>query len=95
MAGVAESTHASERTEGECSGGTEYGNAVSSAIRRSTTKGPYGDLNGFPRLEYNLLHHKKKLFIVSGLLIFEGSLLPIVLFYPLWYATPLRHGISE
>ncbi|KAI1815197.1 hypothetical protein GGS20DRAFT_544799 [Poronia punctata] len=92
MASVAGSNNGSERTVGYA-GAPEYGNAVSSARRRSTTKDPYGDLDGFPRLEYNLLHHKKKLFIVSGLLIFEGSLLPIVLFYPLWYYTPLRHGI--
>jgi hypothetical protein len=39
------------------------------------------------------MHHKKKLFVVSGLLIAEGSLLPILLFYPLWFATELRHGI--
>ncbi|KAI0484998.1 hypothetical protein GGR56DRAFT_681019 [Xylariaceae sp. FL0804] len=46
-----------------------------------------------PALEYNLLDHKTKLFVVSGLLIFEASLLPIVLFYPLWFASDLSHAI--
>ncbi|KAI2628418.1 hypothetical protein GGS21DRAFT_242940 [Xylaria nigripes] len=71
----------------------EYGDAVISARRRSMAKSPYEDLPGLPSLEYNLMDHKTKLFVVSGLLILEGSLLPIALFYPLWYASLLRHGI--
>ncbi|KAI1420799.1 hypothetical protein F5Y12DRAFT_89984 [Xylaria sp. FL1777] len=78
----------------ECNAAPEYGSAVSSARRSmSMAKDEYGGLPGLPRLEYHLMDHKLKLFIVSGLLIFEGSLLPITLFYPLWYATNLRHGI--
>lgn len=94
MASMAESSHDSDNTV-DCSGAPEYGQMVEAVRRRPTTKDPYGELPGFPRLEYNLMHHKKKLFIVSGLLIFEGSLLPIVLFYPLWYATNVRHGIRK
>lgn len=93
MADAAESNCGSEHTE-DCSAAPEYGNAVS-AGRRSMTQDAYGNLPGLPGLEYNLMEHKLKLFVVSGLLIFEGSVLPLVLFYPLWYATDLRHGIRE
>ncbi|KAI8623461.1 hypothetical protein F5Y19DRAFT_372296 [Xylariaceae sp. FL1651] len=89
---MAESSHDSDHSV-DCPEAPEYGNALSSARRRSMQKGPYDDLPGLPRLEYRLMEHKKKLFLISGLLIFEGSLLPILLFYPLWYATELRHGI--
>ncbi|KAK3315911.1 hypothetical protein B0H66DRAFT_273493 [Apodospora peruviana] len=51
------------------------------------------ELPGLPRLNYNLWDYKTKLFIVSGLLIIESSLLPIALFYGLWFHTTLRHGI--
>ncbi|KAI0814002.1 hypothetical protein GGR55DRAFT_633537 [Xylaria sp. FL0064] len=79
----------------ECHGAAaEYDSALSSARRSmSGARDAFGSLPGLPRLEYRLMEHKKKLFIVSGLLIFEGSALPIVLFYPLWFATNLRHGI--
>ncbi|KAI1097299.1 hypothetical protein F4804DRAFT_181432 [Jackrogersella minutella] len=68
----------------------ESGESVSSAI---AVKDPSEELPGLPRLNYRLLDHKKKLFLVGGLLLFEGSILPIVLFYPLWFDTDLRHGI--
>ncbi|TGJ85854.1 hypothetical protein E0Z10_g2928 [Xylaria hypoxylon] len=89
---MAESNHDSEHTA-ECTEAPEYGNAVSSARRVSMARDEYGNLPGLPRLEYRLMEHKSKLFLVSGLLIFEGSILPIILFYPLWYLTDLRHGI--
>ncbi|KAI0900075.1 hypothetical protein F4806DRAFT_277739 [Annulohypoxylon nitens] len=66
------------------------GESVSSA---TAVKDPSEELPGLPRLNYKLLDHKKKLFLVGGLLVLEGSILPIVLFYPLWFATDLRHGI--
>ncbi|KAI1450622.1 hypothetical protein F5Y02DRAFT_369451 [Annulohypoxylon stygium] len=66
------------------------GESVSSA---TMVKDPGEELPGLPRLNYKLLDHKKKLFLVGGLLVLEGSILPIVLFYPLWFATDLRHGI--
>lgn len=50
---------------------------------------------GLPPLNYNIWDHKPKLFIVAFLLILESSLLPIGLFYGLWYGTTLRHGIRE
>ncbi|KAI0165996.1 hypothetical protein GGR57DRAFT_444794 [Xylariaceae sp. FL1272] len=77
----------------ESPGAPEYGRAVTFGMRASTGKDPFGNTPDLPSLDYNILHHKKKLFVVSGLLIFEGSLLPIVLFYPLWFLTDLRHGI--
>ncbi|KAH8885464.1 hypothetical protein GQ53DRAFT_845477 [Thozetella sp. PMI_491] len=46
-----------------------------------------------PRLNYNLWDYKTKLFLVSFLLVLEMSILPIVLFYTLWFDTTLRHGI--
>ena len=48
-----------------------------------------------PRLDYNLWDYKTKLFLICGLLVLEMSVLPIVLFYSLWYCTTLRHGISK
>jgi hypothetical protein len=48
---------------------------------------------GLPSLEYNILHYKEKLFFAVSLLVIESSLLPIALFYGLWYGTTLRHGI--
>ncbi|KAI8965562.1 hypothetical protein F5Y11DRAFT_312707 [Daldinia sp. FL1419] len=65
----------------------------SSASSATPSKDPSEELPGLPRLNYKLLEHKKKLFLVGGLLVLEGSILPIVLFYPLWYDTTLRHGI--
>ncbi|KAI0970703.1 hypothetical protein F4678DRAFT_115875 [Xylaria arbuscula] len=90
---MAESSSDSENMAGS-NGAPEYGSAVCSARRSmSGTRDEYGSLPGLPRLEYRLMDHKLKLFVVSGLLIFEGSVLPLVLFYPLWFATNLRHGI--
>ncbi|KAJ9145064.1 hypothetical protein NKR23_g5488 [Pleurostoma richardsiae] len=51
------------------------------------------EVPGLPRLNYNLRDHKTKLSIVSTLLIVESSLLPIALYYGLWFGTSLRHGI--
>ncbi|KAK3380997.1 hypothetical protein B0H63DRAFT_474723 [Podospora didyma] len=48
---------------------------------------------GLPRLNYNLWDYKTKLFIVTTLLVIESSILPIALFYGLWFQTTLRHGI--
>ncbi|KAL7627941.1 hypothetical protein AAE478_002136 [Parahypoxylon ruwenzoriense] len=65
----------------------------SSVSSTAATKDPMEELPGLPRLNYKLLDHKTKLFLVGGLLVLEGSILPIVLFYPLWFDTNLRHGI--
>ncbi|KAI0017384.1 hypothetical protein F4780DRAFT_608873 [Xylariomycetidae sp. FL0641] len=75
----------------------EYNEAIRRSIdpsrfSRSAIRIPE-ETPGLPRLEYNILHHKKKLFFVTGALVFEGSLLPIVLFYPLSQKTDLRYGI--
>lgn len=50
---------------------------------------------GLPRLNYNLKEHKTTLIIVVSLLVMETSLLPVALFYGLWFYTNLRHGISK
>ncbi|KAI1503806.1 hypothetical protein F5X99DRAFT_374474 [Biscogniauxia marginata] len=67
--------------------------ATSSPSLGTVSKEPPDVLPGLPRLDYRLLEHKTKLFLVSGLLIFEGSILPLILYYPLWFYTDLRHGI--
>lgn len=61
----------------------------------SSTQGqePREEVPGLPRLNYNLLEHKWKLSFVTFLLVLESSLLPIALFYGLWFGTTLRHGI--
>lgn len=63
----------------------------------SSTQGaePREEVPGLPRLNYNLLEHKWKLGIVTFLLVLESSLLPIALFYGLWFGTTLRHGIRK
>ncbi|KAI5859997.1 hypothetical protein GGS23DRAFT_583385 [Durotheca rogersii] len=65
----------------------------SSASSAIVGKDSREELRGLPQLNYRLLEHKTKLFLVGGLLVLEGSILPIVLFYPLWFNTTLRHGI--
>lgn len=96
MAKMAESNHDRGTARTQSNGAPEYDSALDNARRSmALTRDEYGSLPGLPRLEYRLMEHKMKLFVVSGLLIFEGSLLPIVLFYPLWYLTNIRHGIRE
>ncbi|KAI1776619.1 hypothetical protein F4818DRAFT_411239 [Hypoxylon cercidicola] len=73
--------------------GADESGCSSSTSSAPASKDRSEELPGLPRLNYKLLDHKKKLFLVGGLLVLEGSILPIVLFYPLWYATTLRHGI--
>ncbi|KAK0710180.1 hypothetical protein B0T26DRAFT_724282 [Lasiosphaeria miniovina] len=66
------------------------------SVTSGTLTGPVPDLpeaHGLPRLNYNLWDYKTKLFVVTGLLVVESSLLPIALFYGLWFSTTLRHGI--
>ena len=50
-------------------------------------------LPGLPRLDYNLWHYKTKLFIIVFLLVVESSLLPIALYYGLFFHTTLRLGL--
>jgi len=54
-------------------------------------------LPGLPRLNYNLWNYKWKLFIVTFLLAIESSLVPIALFYGLWFRTTLsaRHHLCH
>ena len=40
-----------------------------------------------PPLPYSLRDHKLSIGIIWTLLLFDAAVLPIVLFYPLWYAT--------
>lgn len=71
----------------------ESGNSTVSSA--TATKDPSEELPGLPLLNYRLMEHKKKLFLVGGMLLLEGSILPIVLYYPLWFDTTLRHGIRK
>ncbi|KAI1764241.1 hypothetical protein GGR53DRAFT_327627 [Hypoxylon sp. FL1150] len=73
--------------------GPDESGCASSTSSAPASKDPVEELPGLPRLNYNLMDHKTKLFVVGGLLVLEGSILPIILFYPLWYLTTLRHGI--
>ena len=50
---------------------------------------------GLPRLDYNIMHYKTKLFIVTSLLIFEGSVAPVIFYYDLTFGTDLREGIRK
>ena len=43
-----------------------------------------------PRLPYSLREHKLSIIVIWTLLAIDGAILPIALFYPLWYATSLR-----
>lgn len=46
-----------------------------------------------PELPYSLRDHKRNIFIIWTLLAIDSAILPIVLFYPLWYGTDLRPAI--
>lgn len=50
-------------------------------------------LPGLPRLDYNLWHYKTKLSIIVFLLVVESSLLPIALYFGLFFHTTLRLGL--
>ena len=64
-------------------------------VRRSRDGKPEFKLMGLPRLDYNIMHYKLKLFVVTGLLIFEGSIAPVIFYYALTFGTDLREGISK
>lgn len=70
-------------------------NSAGESTEGTTETSPREELPGLPRLNYNLLDHKWKLSFVVFLLVVESSLLPIALFYGLWYGTTLRHGIRK
>jgi hypothetical protein len=53
---------------------------------KSTTSG------GLP---YKLTEHKRNWTIWFAFFIFDGCILPNVLFYALWYGSNLKHWISE
>ncbi|KAM7212934.1 hypothetical protein V8F06_011689 [Rhypophila decipiens] len=68
-----------------------HGNDTTSTS--DTTNSKPSSLPGLPRLNYNLWDYKIKLSIVTFLLVLESSLIPLALFYGLWFRTTLRHGI--
>jgi len=45
-----------------------------------------------PPLPFTLHHHKKKLIALAVLLLMEFGILPVTIFYALWYGTKLNHG---
>jgi len=57
-------------------------------------KGSDDELAGLPRLEYDVLHNKQKLFWVTFALALESSFAPVILYYGLSYGTDLRSGIT-
>ncbi|KAL1841781.1 hypothetical protein VTJ49DRAFT_6619 [Mycothermus thermophilus] len=61
----------------------------------SAVTGPvdFASLPGLPRLRYNILESKLKLFTIVFLLVAEASLLPIGLYYGLILGTTLRPGL--
>lgn len=61
--------------------------ALSSDARISTS--PLGP----PSLPYNIRDHKLNIIIIWTLLVLDSAILPLALFYPLYYATSLREGI--
>ena len=42
-----------------------------------------------PQLPYSLREHKKSIAIIWSLLLLDATIMPLTLFYPLWYATNL------
>ncbi|KAI9724381.1 MAG: hypothetical protein M1812_000449 [Candelaria pacifica] len=45
--------------------------------------------DGLPALPYNLRHHKKKIAIIWGLIFLDSCIAPLILFYPIAYASTL------
>lgn len=50
---------------------------------------------GLVSLDYNPWDHRRKLVLMTGLLMTEFCFLPVALYYPLWYDTTLSHGVCE
>ncbi|KAL1913090.1 Deoxycytidine monophosphate (dCMP) deaminase [Sporothrix stenoceras] len=48
---------------------------------------------GLVSLDYNPWDHRRKLVLMTGLLMTEFCFLPVALYYPLWYDTTLSHGV--
>ncbi len=76
-------------------GAYPMGGVSDQPMRRSRDGKPEYKLVGLPRLDYNIMHYKTKLFVVTGLLVFEGSIAPVIFYYALTLGTDLREGISE
>ena len=47
-------------------------------------------LEGLPQLPYSLRDHKSSIALIWTLLALDAAIIPLTLFYPLWYATTLK-----
>ena len=50
---------------------------------------------GLVSLDYNPWDHRRKLVLMTGLLMTEFCFLPVALYYSLWYDTTLSHGVCK
>jgi hypothetical protein len=50
---------------------------------------------GLVSLDYNPWHHRRKLVLMTCLLMTEFCFLPVAFYYPLWYDTTLSHGVCK
>jgi hypothetical protein len=46
------------------------------------------------RLDYDLREHKKSIFTFGVVVIFDSMIIPVALFFTLWYCTDLDHDTS-
>lgn len=59
--------------------------SAQSSVKNPETSGQEGP----PALPYSLRDHKKKIALIWGLIILDSCIAPLLLFYPLGYATSL------
>ena len=50
---------------------------------------PRSDSPSLPQLPYSLRDHKKSIAVIWTLLALDAAIMPLALFYPLWYASDL------
>lgn len=64
--------------------------SLSSLNNDSGTSSPSHIGRDLPKLPYSLREHKKNIAIIWTLLALDAAIMPLALFYPLWYATSLE-----
>ena len=63
--------------------------SLSSLNNASGTSSPQHLSPVLPELPYSLRDHKKNIALIWTLLALDAAIMPLALFYPLWYATSL------